>query len=56
MPRLLRVLYALAAIVVIGISGYMLIERWSFLDALYMTIITITTVGYNEVNELSTGG
>jgi voltage-gated potassium channel len=34
----------------------MVIEGWSFVDALYMTVITITTVGYNEVHDLSAGG
>lgn len=33
--------------------GYVVIEGWPFFDALYMTIITITTVGYREVHELS---
>ncbi len=35
-----------------GTAGYMLIEDWRFLDALYMTIITISTVGYREVNQV----
>jgi voltage-gated potassium channel len=39
-----------------GISGYMLIEHWNLLDAFYMTIITISTVGYLEVHQLSTAG
>src|SRR5947209_3567865 len=34
----------------------MVIERWSFLDAAYMTIITLTTIGYGEVHPLGTGG
>jgi len=34
----------------------MLIEGWGFLDALYMTIITITTVGFREIHELSQKG
>jgi hypothetical protein len=38
-------------ILVTGTTGYMLIEDWRFLDALYMTIITISTVGYREVNQ-----
>lgn len=36
--------------------GYMIIEGYSFLDALYMTIITISTVGYGEISSLSMGG
>src|SRR3989442_14109512 len=34
----------------------MLIERWNLLDAFYMTIITISTVGYSELHQLSTTG
>ena len=39
-----------------GTTGYRLIEGWAFLDALYMTVITITTVGYGEIHQLSQGG
>jgi voltage-gated potassium channel len=39
-----------------GTAGYIAIEGWSFLDALYMTMITLTTVGFREVQPLSTGG
>jgi voltage-gated potassium channel len=39
-----------------GILGYSLIENWRPLDALYMTVITITTVGFGEVRPLSEGG
>jgi voltage-gated potassium channel len=46
----------LAAIIVIGVSGYMLIERWTFMDALYMTIISITTTGFSEVHPLDSAG
>lgn len=43
-------------IILIGISGFMLIEGLRFFDALYMTIITITTIGYMEVKPLSDAG
>ncbi len=46
----------LAAIVASGIVGYIVIEGWSFLDSLYMTIITITTVGFSEVHPLTSNG
>jgi len=49
---LLSVLLALC-ILVLGATGYMIIEGWDFLDAVYMTVITLTTVGYGEVHEVS---
>jgi len=39
-----------------GIIGYMIIEGWSLIDALYMTVITITTTGFQEVHPLSDAG
>ncbi len=47
---------ALAALVAAAVSGYMVIEGWSLLDAAYMTIVTFTTVGYEEVHPLSSAG
>src|ERR671913_504008 len=44
---------ALVAIALIGTAGYMLLLGWPFLDALYMTVISMTTVGYKEVYDLS---
>ncbi len=44
------------AIILLGSLGYMFIEGWTFLDGLYMTIITLTTVGYSEVRTLSSLG
>lgn len=44
------------AVVIVGVLGYMLIEDASLFDALYMTVITVATVGYAEVFELSDAG
>ena len=54
--RLLWGVCVLVIIIVAGVIGYVVIEDWSFIDALYMTIVTITTVGYAEVHPLTTTG
>jgi voltage-gated potassium channel len=46
----------LLGIILIGIIGFMQIEGYSFIEALYMTIITIGTVGFREVRPLSHEG
>ncbi|MGD9032808.1 MAG: potassium channel protein [Desulfobacteraceae bacterium] len=40
----------------LGTIGYMLIEGWGLIDSLYMTVITLATVGYGEVHEVSQPG
>jgi len=54
--KLLAAIIGMIGILIIGTTGYMLIEGWSLLDALYMTVITITTVGYQEVQPLDSSG
>lgn len=54
--RLISGLVTFFALIAFGTCGYMLIERWSFFDALFMTVTTITTVGYREVRPLDTEG
>lgn len=54
--RLLRLLILVIGTLIIGTIGYMLIEGWSMNDALYMTAITLSTVGFGEVNRLSSLG
>jgi voltage-gated potassium channel len=39
----------------IGVLGYRFISGYDWLDAIYMTVITVTTVGFAEVNPLDTG-
>lgn len=44
-------------LIIVGTVGFMFFERnYSFLDALYMTMITISTIGYTEVHQLSVNG
>lgn len=40
----------------LGTAGYVIIESWPVMDALYMTVITLTTVGYGEIREISNAG
>jgi len=46
----------LSIVIVIGIIGYMLIEDFPFIEAFYMTIITISTVGFGTAHKFSEGG
>ncbi len=43
-------------IIGMGTAGYFFIEGWSILDSAYMTAITLSTVGYSQVHEMSTAG
>jgi voltage-gated potassium channel len=54
--KLLPSFTILAAIVLIGILGYEFIEKWSFLESIYMVIITLFTIGFQEVRPLSDAG
>ena len=54
--RIIRGCVILMVVLLVGTGGYMLFEHWDFMDALYMTVITITTVGYREVGPVSGTG
>lgn len=54
--RIYYFIFLLLLITTGGTAGYMLIEDWTLIDAFYMTIITISTVGFSEVGELSLYG
>ena len=59
MQILKRLRYLLAlpvAVIIIGTIGFMIIEDLSFLDALYFTIATISTVGYGDIVATDTAG
>jgi voltage-gated potassium channel len=43
----------LLLIIIIGTGGFIIIENYSFLDSLYMTVITVATVGFREIHPLS---
>ena len=53
MPRFLGVIAYLVALTVFGAVGYVVIEGWPWRDALHMTVITLTAVGFQEVRPLS---
>jgi voltage-gated potassium channel len=60
MNRLVRRLLLIAAAIVLtllfGTVGFTVLERWPVFDAFYMTLITMTTVGYTEVHPLTAAG
>jgi voltage-gated potassium channel len=54
-----KIYFSIALIILIvctGIIGFILIEGYNFLDAFYMTVITVATVGFEEVHPLSESG
>lgn len=56
LKRLLWICFALLIVLASGVCGYMFIEHWPLLDSLYMTVITIASVGFMEVHPLTEQG
>jgi voltage-gated potassium channel len=54
--QLIFSILVLISLVLFGTFGYMVIERWQFIESLYMTVITIASVGFSEVHPLSETG
>ncbi len=51
--KLQKAFFLLILVITIGVVGYVLISNYSLVDALYMTVITISTVGYGEIKPLN---
>jgi len=54
--RLLQIVILLLGVLALGTLGYQLIEGWTPFDALYMTVITVSSVGFMEVHQLTPTG
>ncbi len=54
--KILIVLLLIVALWATGVVGYIVIEKWSVLESVYMTAISLTTVGFKEVRPLSDSG
>lgn len=54
--KIFKPLLLLFGVIILGVIGYMILEGFSFIEAFYMTIITISTVGFGTVHEFSSMG
>ena len=54
--RLRLLLAALGIIVAAGTGAFMYIEGWSFVDAVYFSVVTVATVGYGDVHPVTMAG
>jgi voltage-gated potassium channel len=54
--RFLLITGLLVVILFVGTFGFMYVEGWTFFDSFYMSLMTLTTVGYGEVHPLSFHG
>ncbi|HMA33720.1 MAG TPA: NAD-binding protein [Chloroflexia bacterium] len=52
LKQLRQVLLLALGVIVVGTGGYMVLEGWDAFDSFYMTIITLTTVGFSEVHTM----
>lgn len=56
LKKLLQPILMLLLLVIAGTAGYMIIEHFTLLEAVYMTVITVASIGYGEVKPLSDNG
>jgi voltage-gated potassium channel len=47
--KIYKIILLVVSIITVGTTGYMWLSDYSFVDAIYMTVITVTTVGFGEV-------
>jgi voltage-gated potassium channel len=52
--RIYTALFLLVALLLFGVLGFIVLANYTFVDAFYMTVITVTTVGFGEVSPLNT--
>lgn len=53
MKGIIRIVFLLLGLSLVSTAWFMLVEKWSLVDAIYMTVITLSTVGFTEVHPLS---
>ncbi len=53
---LLNAVLGIVLVLILGTIGYRVVEGWNYLDGFYMTVITISTIGFKEVHDLSPSG
>ena len=51
--KIYKIIVLVVAVLSVGTIGYMLLSHYSFIDAMYQTVITVTTVGFGEVRPFS---
>lgn len=54
--RFLLPLFLITCVALAGTLGFMVVEGWGFLESLFTTVITISTIGYGLPHELTTAG
>jgi len=54
--KILSILLLLLVIIIFGILGYIFIEKYTFIESLWQTVITLSTVGFGELKPLSSSG
>ncbi len=54
--KFFAIIFLMFFVIAAGTAGYMIIEKWNLLDSLYMTSITLSSIGFGEVHALSPAG